>query len=295
MSEHYDISQVNKAVKEVKREGLKAGLVHASIESAILLIGLVVVISKADPSFIPDGSIAVSGVAVSKGSLVAVGVSFVFFILDVFWIYRRNTVKKFEEFNPEIQEVLRTARDTAKDDIDNPIAQRLYDETIEKLKNSSSAGFISIKRIATTILILLIIALLFAYVTLMGFNYMPGGGFGLQGAGPGVGQGASGSQGDSSGAASGDKIKYKGLQDGDQILGEKGNLTTGSNRKTINLSESGSAEDGGAGGAGSFSSGDGSGPSNPGIDVERSDYQTETNIDREEARLMREYYKKRNE
>ncbi|MDY7082755.1 MAG: hypothetical protein SXQ77_10210, partial [Halobacteria archaeon] len=250
-----EIRQIRKAIKEVRREGLKASFIHAVIDSALVLIGLKVGLSMASISRIPESvtidvpasvssSIPLGSVVEITGStVVALAVTLVFFAIDLGIVYRRRTVEMFEEINPEVEEALRTARDASEDGEDNEMARALYDDVIERLQSTSSAGFVSGKRILSTFLILAVVALIGVSITMLGGPTAFGDGFGLFG-------GGSGGDGNGAGATKDGQREqqYTGLQDPDSVLGESQDTGSGSQNLGVNLKESGSS--GVAGGSG---------------------------------------------
>lgn len=288
MSENEDIiKDIKKAIKEIKREALKASIIHGIVESCIILIILLLGFSHFSPGWIPEWSINLNKILKFSGQdlvltgkiIIALSLSLLFFIVNVGISYRRSTVERFESFNPEIKEALRTARDISEDDEDHIMARNLYKDVLERLESTSSEGFIRLKRTFSLFLFIGLIAILIGSGSFLNSQ------FGLSSDILST-QGGGGSGGDSGpgASASENQINYQGLQNPDKVLGKESEVSSGSENINLGLDKSGSGENGGSSGGfgeGELSSGD------TNVEFQRSGYNSEEEI--EDSELVREY------
>lgn len=287
MSEKQDLlKSIRKAIKEVKREALKAAIIHGTIESSLILVLLIIGLSFSNPSWIPGWSFDVGGyigfisndIVLDGKKIIAIGVSLLFFIFDVAIVYKRRTIETFETINPEVREALRTARDISRDGEDHVMARNLYEDVLERLKSTSSEGFISLKRIGFLIGIIAIIGILIGSAAFLSTQFSIGGGLFPGGGGGGDGDGRSQTSGTS------EDIQYQGLQNPDSVLGESENVGSGSDELDLGLTDSG----GGTGeGDSGYGSGELSGDTNTNVEAQRSGYSSEEQI--EDSELVKEY------
>jgi hypothetical protein len=293
------LEQIREAIAEIRNEGLKASLIHGVVESSLVLIALAVGLSLSSPSWLPEtvtvpasvieglnGAAATAGYSgtpfaspyeMSAALLLAVAAGLVFFVVDVALVYRSRTVETFEAFNPEVREALRTARDAAEDGHDDTMARQLYDEVIEKLEDTSSGGFISGRRMAMSLVMIIGIGLLVVYVSMLGLNFQPGEGLFPGGGGPG-GDGAASSTSTS-------EEKQSRWDDANSVLGEEKSAGPGGTDSVgVGLTQSGSTATGsgtGGGDPGEFPD------SSTEVQTQRAGYDAQEQI--EDADLVKNY------
>lgn len=83
---------------------------------------------------------------------VLIGVSSVFFLVDLIYRVRKYNVELYEEKNPELNEILRTARDNI--DNKNIASQALFDELVETAREVSSDSIIPSQKIIRKVLVI---------------------------------------------------------------------------------------------------------------------------------------------
>ncbi len=84
--------------------------------------------------------------------------SVVFFGLDWYWRSRNYSLEIYEEKNPEMKEILRTARDRSEDS--NIVAQALFDEVVDRSRKMTSETIIPTERILQKITVVGILSFL---------------------------------------------------------------------------------------------------------------------------------------
>ena len=280
--------KVLRAEREIRREGAKAAFLHGTIEATILLVAVYFGLSELQPGWLPETEVPVGPFAVSSYIPIAAGAAVFFLLIDTVFTYRRRTLEYFEQVNPQIEEALRTARDAAKRDEENEIADALYDDVLEELRTTSSDGFVSLKRVLGAIALVAVIALLVFGVSSLG-GYGGGGGlFGESTAGGGGGGGSS--QSAAGGGGGGGDGGESTAESSEGLFGEEGEVTRGDDLQEIELGTSGTGAggDGSGGGGTSGSPSDGSDFSgNVEVEGQRAEFSEEEEV--EDAELVKEY------
>lgn len=208
---------VEAAVREIRREGLKAAVLHAVVESTVVFFVALAALTFTGFEYGLLGYSFVYPLAFAAAA--------VFLVVDAYLLYRRRTVEYFEEINPDVRERLRTARDAAEDGAGSPAAEALYAELLDGLSDTSSHGFVDGRRLATGLLIVL-----------AGGVFLMAGGVDEAGTSErlqerfGFGEAAV----DGSTVESGEQ-EYRGLQSGDHLIGEPGNYTEDDEELLIRL------------------------------------------------------------
>jgi hypothetical protein len=270
---------VLRAEKEIRREGAKAAFLHAAIETTLVFIAVFFVIDSSNPTWLPE-TVGTEAATVPGSAVVAVGVAVVFFAVDAALVYRSRTVEYFEEANPQVKEALRTARDAAKREEETEMAERLYNDVLEELRTTSSEGFVSVRRIAGSLALVIGVGVLLLTASIGGVGF----GDGLFGESPFGGSGDTAAN-EGQGGGTGGERQYDDLQDPDEVLGETGEVTQGMDDEEVELRQSGTGGDGG----GETGSAGGGNDYTGGVDVEsrRAEYSPEEEI--EDAELVKEY------
>ncbi len=223
---------VRAAVVEIRREGYKAAVVHASVEATCALLGVhlvagVVAVPALDEP-VAAGTLASAGLpAPDVGVLLAVFAGVVAFAAGVATRVRRPLVEQFEAANPPVREALRTARDAADADRDNPMAQALYDDVLDRLRETSSVGLVGTTRLAVTMALALALGVASVQTAVVGVEL---------GATPGTGDG--GIDGTGAATAGPTDLADPDLRDGDEVLGQPTNVSAGSENLTAEVSAS---------------------------------------------------------
>ena len=274
--------KILQAEKEIRREGAKAAFLHGMVEATVFFVVVYFVLFTFQPDAVPDTiPIEQADVAVPGAVVVAAVAAFLFLIADAYLVYRKRTLEYFEDVNPQINEALRTARDAAERDEQTEMAEALYDDVLEELKNTSSDGFVSIPRMTGSVVLVFALAFILLSASLGGF----GGGQSLF-SDETTNQGASSAQGEGAGGGGGGSGNAEGeLQNAEDVLGESGEVSRGENRQNAELDRSGSGGDG-EGGSGAVGEGR---DYSEGVSVEgqRTEFSPEEEI--EDAELVKEY------
>jgi hypothetical protein len=272
--------KVLEAEKEIRKEGAKAAFLHAAIETTLVFVAVFFVIDSSGVPWLPE-TVGTETVTVPVSAVAAVAVAVVFFSVDAALIYRSRTVEYFEEANPQVKEALRTARDAAKRDEDNEMAERLYGDVLEELRTTSSEGFVDVRRIVGSLALVVGVGALLLTASIGGMGF----GDGLFGNNPFGGGGDSTSEQGQSGGGGGGERQYDELQDPDEVLGETGEVTRGEDNEEVELRRSGTGGDG----SGETGSAGGGNDYTGGVEVEsqRAEYSPDEEID--DAELVKEY------
>lgn len=276
--------QIRAAIREIRREGYKAAFVYATVDAVLALLAANLGLSVLGVGGLPEQvSLGPGAPPISGTAAAGIVLGIVVFAAE-FWIRtRRFTAERFETINPEVEEALRTARDAARDEQDNPMARTLYADVLDRLKATSSAGFVRTGRIALTVALVLVVSIATIQASVAGIDLASGpsaegGEDGGAGGGGGDGQGSDAdSQGGSSGTSSG-------LQSGGDILGDPEDVSSGTENLTSSV-QTGS----GSGGEERARSYDQSGLSagSTEIEAQRAGFESQGNV--EDADLIREY------
>lgn len=274
--------KILQAEKEIRREGAKAAFLHGVVEAILLFVVVYFVLFAVQPDIVPElMPIQPAGVAVPGAVVVSAVLALVFLVADVYLVYRRRTLEYFEEVNPQVKEALRTARDAAKRGEHTEMSEALYEDVLEELKTTSSDGFVSIPRMAGSVLLVFAIAFLLLSASLTSF----GGGGGLF-SDQTTAQGGGGGEGESEGGGGGGEGEtQEEQQSSGDVLGESGEVTRGTDERNVELDRSGSGGDG-EGGTGSVGEGRDLGD-RVRVEGQRTEFSPEEEI--EDAELVKEY------
>jgi len=230
--------RIRAALREVRREGWKAALVHATVDAALAALLVNVAIRFLDPPVLPDG-VPLPGVVVDRLGL-AVGTvelsivagavaGLVVAAAELFVRLRRSPIERFEAANPEVREALRTARDAVDDGSDSTMALALYEDVIDRLGRTSSVGLLDLRRLGVTLALVLVIGVASIQVAVVGLDIGD-----LTDPSP---------TGPGSGGGGGDTAEDPGLEDGDDILGEAENVSAGDTELEAELPSQGSGDE----------------------------------------------------
>lgn len=274
-------AQIRAALDEVRREVRKAAVIHAAVEAALVALAANLLLALFEPGVLavhvrlPSALVtALRGVPVlgtaaprtiGAPSLVAVALGVVAFAAGFLFRMRRPLVEQFEAANPTLRAALRTARDAIEDGHDGTMARRLYDDVIETLGETSTFELVALRRVAVTAVLIVLISIASIQVAVVDPDL--GGLFGPDG-GPTV-----------------EQPDDDGLQDGDQVLGDREDVQAGEELENISVTGSGEViDEGGAGGGDNYGDvGGGSGE----FDSQQAGFRGEERI--EDAALVREY------
>lgn len=140
--------RVEQLLERLEREFLKLKILQSLLDGLLFFLGANLVLFFLNINLIDIGSQAVSVLGLFTvtvrvlmlGALgvLATGVSF-------YYRFSRYSVEIFEEENPELREILRTARDNL--DSQNIVSQALFEEVLEEARRVTSESIIPAKRI----------------------------------------------------------------------------------------------------------------------------------------------------
>lgn len=212
-----DARRIAKAVRQVRREGWKAALVHAVTEAALVGLAVNLFVGALGPSVEREVRLA----AVAGATLLAL-------VLGVGLRIRRPLVERFERLNPSVDEALRTARDVQARGETGPVARELYEEVLTRLRETSSRRLVDSRRLAVSLVLLLALSLVTAQVTVGGLDV---GDLDIDAR---LGGGAS------SGTGSGGPVPESGeggetLRDGSLVLGDPEDVEAGSEELPVSV------------------------------------------------------------
>lgn len=221
---------ITQAVREIRREGYKAALLHATVDAiaVFLLANLGVrLLGVSLPAVGPvDGSLLVAG-CVGLGALGLDG-----------WVRARQyTLERFEADNPVVADALRTARDSAAVEADSPMAERLYEEVLDRLDRTSATGFVDARWLAGSILVVMLVSGLTVQVAVAGVSFAPT-------VEQNVAENGSSGGGSGGGPVGGTDNGDSELQDGDSVLGEPKDVANGTDDLRANITGARGGEEG---------------------------------------------------
>ena len=277
------------AVSEISREAKKAAFLQAALDAMLVFVVLRLALQLTP---VGDGSGALVSVPIPgglAGALSGVGIilpdpvtvtgagaatvltAVSWFVADAFLRYDRLGVERFEADNPVVEEALRTARDTAEGDVDNPVAVELYREVLGRLEDTSSRAFVQRRQLVAVVVGLALVSAAAVGVAGLGLSPIGTGGDADVGTVGGAG-GGGGAGGESSGSGG-----------GEDLLGEEGEVERGTDDRSLQLRGEGEGQ---AGGGGDYSGG--SFDADPGrVEASRAEFSEEERP--EDAELVRAY------
>ena len=278
------------AVSEISREAKKAAFLQAALDAMLVFVVLRLALQLTP---VGDGSGALVSVPIPgglAGALSGVGIilpdpvtvtgagaatvltAVSWFVADAFLRYGRLGVERFEADNPVVEEALRTARDTAEGDVDNPVAVELYREVLGRLEDTSSRAFVQRRQLVAVVVGLALVSAATVGVAGLGLSPIGTGGDADVGTVGGAGGGGGGAGGESSGSGG-----------GEDLLGEEGEVERGTDDRSLQLRGEGEGQ---AGGGGDYSGG--SFDADPGrVEASRAEFSEEERP--EDAELVRAY------
>jgi len=250
--------RVDVAIRLVRYEGYKAAGIHAVVDAAAVTLAANLALTVLGLP-VPGPEFARQALAAGVGLLVGAAE----FGLRV----RVPLVERFEAVNPEVREALRTARDAARAGAETRVAGRLYEDVLAGLREASSADLVSTRRVAGSVLLVLVLSAVTVQASVVGLDLTPT----SEGSGPGT--------------AEGTEREYGGLESGDEILGEETDVGNGSDDLDAAISGSGSGTSGERETERSYSSGGFSASGS--YDAQQTGFAP--NEDVENADIIREY------
>lgn len=279
------------AVSEIDREARKAAFLQAALDAMLVFVALRLALRLTPPGGgsgalvsvpLPGGLAGALGgvgvvlpdpVTVSAAGAATALTGVAWFVADALLRYDRLGVERFEADNPVVEEALRTARDTAEVDADNPVATELYRDVLGRLGDTSSRAFLRRRQLVAVVAGIALVSAATVGVAGLGLSPIGTGGDADVGAVGGAGGGGGGGAGGESSGSGG----------GADLLGEEGEVERGTDDRSLQLRGEG---EGGAGGGGDYSGG--SFDADPGsVEASRAEFSEEERP--EEAELVRAY------
>lgn len=132
--------KVEKLLDQLKKEFIKVNSIQASLDALVFFLAANLVLFLFSLQVFSSFS----------NLQVLVPVTLVFFVADLAYRARKYSLEIYEQENPELQEILRTARDNI--DRENIASQALFDEVLKRARNVTSDSIIPSKRIVQKIL-----------------------------------------------------------------------------------------------------------------------------------------------
>jgi hypothetical protein len=269
-----------RALAQIRREGWKAAFIVAVVDAVALFLAANLLLSVVEPSWVPPRyplPSAMSGpvggllgqpgrVAVPGTVVVAAGVGAVALTAGVWLRVRRPLVERFEAVNPPVTEALRTARDAVADGADSRMAARLYDDVLERLRGTSSLGLVDVRRVAVTLLAIILLSGATTQVAVYDVAFGGGNGPGTEG------------------PTEDEDVEFSGLRDGVAVLGDPEEVSAGDENLSATVESTGGDQE--LDGPEQFPSGGGA-AGGDGFDSQQAGFAQPEQI--EDAELVRRY------
>jgi hypothetical protein len=234
MSEDDPTSRMRRAIRQVRREGYKVAVIYAVVDAAAVALLVNVLVQVLPVPYVPERvglpdavvpaadlvGISLTDPAVTGAAVLALPAGLLTAALEVGLRARRPLVEQFEAANPEVREALRTARDAVEDGLQNRIALSLYDDVLTRLHDTSSVGLVRRRRVAATVLLVLVLSLVSLQVAVYDLSLAN-----------------LGSDADEPGGVA--PTEYTGLRDGDAILGDPTDVEAGEEELEATIGTSG--------------------------------------------------------
>lgn len=150
--------RVEKLLKRLRREFIKVNLIQAALDSIIVFLSLNLVLFLLNVTLINE----------ALHLRVLAGFTFLFLLGD--WVHRSRKYKLeiYEEENPQLQEILRTARDNL--DNQNIVSQAMFDDLMDRARSVTSESIIPSTEIIKKILVVGLLSFLTALSGIVDFQ-----------------------------------------------------------------------------------------------------------------------------
>jgi hypothetical protein len=271
--------RMRRALTQVRREGYKVAVIYAVVDAAlaVLLVNLLVQVTKPEqlpltlpwPTALSETIIGYTGAPpapLQTSVVLGIAAGVVVLVVEFAVRTRRPLIEQFEGANPNVQEALRTARDTLEAGRDSRMALALYEDVLARLRRTSSIGLVNLKRVFVTVLIVSVVSLASIQVAVVDLDVRD-------------------FNGEDDLADDDPDSEYEGLQDASGVLGDPENVTAGEETLNTTLSTEGGGDDGSESSAAAY---DTSGFAGSG-EVEGQEAGFAESEQLEDAELIREY------
>jgi hypothetical protein len=133
--------RVEKLLKQLRREFIKVKILQSLLDGLIFFLGVNMILFLLNLKVFSN----------VPNIYAVTAVTFLFTISNLVYRSKKYRLELYEEENPELQEILRTARDNI--DKQNIVSQALFDELLDKARRVTSESIIPTKTIIQKILI----------------------------------------------------------------------------------------------------------------------------------------------
>ncbi|MFB6140686.1 MAG: hypothetical protein ABEJ26_09660 [Halosimplex sp.] len=227
------------ALSEIRREGWKAAAVTGIVDATAVFLAANLALAVLEPAWLPErlavpasltGPVGdavgrdLSAAALPGSATAAAAVGLLAFAAVVWNRVRTPLVEQFEAVNPPVAEKLRTARDAVEADADSRMARRLYAEVLADLRESSAFGLVNLGRLGAVTVVLVALSLATLQVAVVDLSLFD-------------------RPAPATGGANETAQNYTGLLDGEQVLGDREEVSAGEQNQTAELESSGGGRD----------------------------------------------------
>ncbi len=156
--------RVEKLLKRLRREFIKVNMIQAILDSLLFFLSANLVLFL----------FSISLTASFENIEVLAAMTVVFLMGDLVYRTRKYRLEIYEEKNPELEEILRTARDNL--DRQNIVSQALFDDLLDRARTVTSESIIPSKRIIQKILMVGLLSFLTVFSGITSFQLQEDGG-----------------------------------------------------------------------------------------------------------------------
>lgn len=150
--------RVEKLLKRLRREFIKVNLIQAALDSLLVFLSVNLLLFLLNFTLVSE----------SLHYRVLTGLTLVFLLVD--WVNRsrKYSLEIYEEENPQLQEILRTARDNL--DNQNIVSQAMFDDLMDRARTVTSESIIPSTEIIQKILVIGFLSFLTALSGIVDFQ-----------------------------------------------------------------------------------------------------------------------------
>jgi len=150
--------RVEKLLKRLRREFIKVNLIQAALDSILFFLSINLVLFLLNITLVNE----------SLHYRILIGLTFIFLISD--WVHRtrKYRLEIYEEKNPQLREILRTARDNL--DNQNIVSQAMFDDLMQRARSVTSESIIPSTKIIKKIVLVGVLSFLTALSGIVDFQ-----------------------------------------------------------------------------------------------------------------------------
>jgi hypothetical protein len=267
-------SDVQAALVEVRREELKAAAIYGAVDAAVVgaAVGFIGTVFDIEGAIGVSTLVETAAFTISLTAGLSIGLAVLTFLGEIAYRTRGEPCEHFEAATVTVDPALRTAREASTEGRTDPMAARLYEDVLTELKQANSENLLRRGRLVAPLVVMSALSFGTVYVAASNIQVTTG-----VDSGPSTGGAADlraeGGVGDTT------------LQDGESVLGEATNVSTGDD--PLNTTISADASGGDRPDSESASSGFDSGSQGANVDAQRTGYSDPEEV--EDAAVIREY------